>query len=195
MSDQFWWYLTRSSGLVAWALLTLAVLFGLVVRTKVGAAPARPPWWLDLHRFLGALATLFTGVHLVTLVADSYVDFGVLDLLVPGASEWRPVATALGVVSLWLLLAVEVTSLAQKRLPRAWWRRIHLTSYPLFWFATFHFIAAGTDSGSLVAIGAIFVAVGGVLFFTLTRAFLPGRRSTTGHPRRVTPQAESMTSG
>ena len=157
------------------------------MRTKVGASPAKPPWWLDLHRFLGGLATLFTGVHLATLVADSYVHFTVVDLLVPGASEWEPGSVAYGIVALWLLAAVEATSLLQKKLSRRLWRWIHLTSYPLFWLATFHFLAAGTDAHSRPAVVLILVASAAVLFFTLTRALLPARgagRRTPARPPR-----------
>ena len=175
MNEALWWYLARSSGIVAWALLTATVLFGLVVRTKVGASPARPPWWLDLHRFLGGAATLFTIVHLATLVADSYVHFTLVDLLVPGASDWEPGAVAWGVVGFWLLVVVELTSLAQKRLPRRLWRWVHLTSYPLFWMATLHFVTAGTDAQTGVAVVAIVAATGAVVFFTVTRALLPAR--------------------
>jgi DMSO/TMAO reductase YedYZ heme-binding membrane subunit len=175
VNEQLWWYLTRASGIVAWALLTAAVLLGLIVRTKVGAAPAKPPWWLDLHRFLGALATVFTLVHLATLMADSYVHFTVVDLLVPGASEWEPGSVALGVVALWLLLAVQGTSLLQKRLPRRLWRWVHLSSFPLFWLATFHFVAAGTDAHSRPAVVVTYAASAAVLFFTTTRVLLPRR--------------------
>ena len=185
MNEQLWWYLTRASGIVAWALLTAAVLFGLVVRTKVGASPAKPPWWLDLHRFLGALATVFTLVHLATLVADSYVHFTVVDLLVPGASDWEPGSVALGVVALWLLLAVEATSLLQKRLPRRLWRWVHLSSFPLFWAATFHFVAAGTDARSRPAVVATSVASAAVLFFTATRVLLPRRGSAAARTARI----------
>ena len=178
MNEQLWWYLTRASGIVAWALLTAAVLFGLVVRTKVGASPAKPPWWLDLHRFLGALATLFTFIHLATLVADSFVRFTIVDLLVPGASEWEPGAVALGVVSLWLLVTVEATSLLQKRLPRTLWRWTHLSSYPLFWLATFHFVQAGTDARSGPAVVAVYLAAGAVLFFTASRSLITRRKRT-----------------
>ena len=197
MNEQLWWYLTRASGIVAWALLTAAVLFGLVVRTKVGARPARPPWWLDLHRFLGGLATVFTAVHLATLIADSYVHFDLVDVLVPGASEWQPGAVAWGVVSLWLLVAVEATSLLQKRLPRRTWRWIHLTSYPLFWMATFHFVAAGTDAHNRPAVAAVLVASGAVLFFTVTRALLPrrGARANAGGARAADATARPVPAG
>ena len=183
MNEQLWWYLTRASGIVAWALLTAAVLLGLVVRTKVGASAAKPPWWLDLHRFLGGLASIFTGVHLATLVADSYVEFTLVDLLVPGASDWEPGSVALGVVSLWLLAAVEATSLLQKRLPRRAWRWVHLSSYPLFWLATFHFLAAGTDAGSRPAVMAIMLASAAVLFFTANRRLLPARGARSARAR------------
>lgn len=189
MNAQLWWYMARASGVVAWILLTAAVLFGLVVRTKVGASPARPPWWLDLHRFLGGLATIFTGVHLATLVADSYIHFTVVDLVVPGASEWQPGAVAWGVVALWLLVAVEATSLLQKRLPRRTWRWIHLTSYPLFWMATFHFLTAGADARSRPAIAVVLASSGAVLFFTATRALLPQRGNRTASARTSTPAA------
>ena len=64
-----------------------------------------PAWVLDLHRFLGGLATVFVCVHVAAVVFDSYVAFGLADVLVPLASSWHPVAVAWGVVALYLLLA------------------------------------------------------------------------------------------
>ena len=40
------------------------------------------------------------------------------EILVPLTSSYRPVAVAWGVVSLYLLAAVELTSLARKHLPK-----------------------------------------------------------------------------
>ncbi len=48
------------------------------------------------------------------------------DALIPFASNWRPAAVVGGVVGLYLLVAVEVTSLLMRKLPRRWWHRIHL---------------------------------------------------------------------
>jgi hypothetical protein len=64
-----------------------------------------------------AVAALFVGLHVAALVADSYARFTLADLAVPLASGWRPRALALGVVATWLLVAVELTSLAMRRLP------------------------------------------------------------------------------
>jgi hypothetical protein len=153
------WYVARSAGLVAWALLTASTAWGLGLsgRMFAGRKP-RPAWVLDLHRYLGGLATVFTLVHVAGIVADSYVRFSVVDVLVPFASSWRPVAVAWGVAGLWLLLAVELTSLARKRLPRPLWRRVHYLSLPLFAVATLHGLTAGTDARGPLA-GMVVVGV------------------------------------
>ena len=77
---------------------------------------------------------------------DSYVGFGLADLLVPFASHWKPMAVAWGVTGLYLLLAVEVSSLARKRLPNRIWRRLHFLAFPLYVVATLHMLTAGTDA-------------------------------------------------
>ena len=153
MNSQVWWFVARSSGIIAWALLTLSVVWGLLLSTKVSATriaarKLRPAWILDLHRHLGGLAVIFTAIHLIGIAADSYVTFGWADIFVPMASEWKPGAVAFGVVSLYLLLAIEVTSLAIRRLPRTAWRWVHRTSFLLYATATYHGILAGTDAGN-----------------------------------------------
>ena len=85
---QLWWYVARASGLVAWLLLTASVMWGIFLSTKLLQRLRRPAWLLDLHRWLGGLTVAFVAVHLVALVADSYVSFDLADVLVPFASGW-----------------------------------------------------------------------------------------------------------
>lgn len=181
MSPQFWWYVTRGSGVVAWLMLTASVIWGVVLSTKAFPEHRRPAWLLDLHRWLGGLAVLFLVIHLVALWADSYVEFGLADLAIPYASDWKPGAVALGVGAAWLLVAVELTSLAVRRLPRRVWRGIHLTSYVTFWLTSLHAAFAGTDSTSplyLVTAVASVVAVAWALMYRIAN------RRATGVPRR-----------
>ena len=145
MSGPFWWYVTRASGVVAWLLLTASVLWGIVLSTKAFPEHRRPAWLLDLHRWLGGLTLGFVAIHLVALVADSYTTFTIADLAIPYASAWKPGAVALGVVAAWTLIAVELTSLAMRRLPRRVWHAIHLVSYVTYWLTTLHAAFAGTD--------------------------------------------------
>jgi DMSO/TMAO reductase YedYZ heme-binding membrane subunit len=160
VSSQLWWYTARSGGIVAWALLGASVLWGLALSTKAFGKRPRPNWLLDLHRFLGGAAVVFTGVHVASIVLDSFVAFGPSEVLVPFASTYRPAAVAWGVVGLYLLLAVEITSLLRSRLSKWAWRAVHLSSFPLFLVATVHSLTAGTDSETMpLRVGVLSVTV------------------------------------
>lgn len=167
MSSQVWWFVARSSGIVAWILLTVSVCWGLLLSTRLLSRRVSPAWLLDLHRHLGGLAVVFTGIHLVGLVADSYVTFGWAELFIPMASWWKPGAVAFGIVAFYLLLAVEITSLAMRRLPRSLWRWVHRSSFALFGFATYHGIVAGTDAGNAWYRIVTWVSIGVVVTLTL----------------------------
>ena len=151
MSGTFPWYVARAAGVVSWALLAAATLWGLALSTRALGDRPRANWLLDFHRWLGGTALAFTGVHVVALLADQYVHFGLVQILVPFTSSWHPVAVAWGVVALYLLLAVELTSLARNRLSKRAWRRVHTASFALFVVATIHGLTAGTDTRSVAA--------------------------------------------
>jgi methionine sulfoxide reductase heme-binding subunit len=159
------WYVSRSSGLVAWILVTAAMLWGLALSSRLVRTKGAPAWLLDIHRFLGVLSLVFTGVHLVGLMADTYVQFSLADLLVPMASTWRPGAVAWGVVAMYLLLAVQLSSWLRKHLSRKVWHGVHLLSFPLFFMATLHGFLAGHDATNLLVIWGAIVGAMLLVFF------------------------------
>ena len=122
------------------------MLWGILLSTKLFPAHRRPAWLLDLHRGLGALSVLFLLTHVGALVADNYVHFDIVDILVPFASEWKTWQVTIGVFAFWGLVIVEFTSLAMKHLPKKVWRGIHFTSYLTFLLTSFHGTFAGTDA-------------------------------------------------
>lgn len=146
MSSQTWWLVARASGITAWAALSGSTIAGLLLTTR--PAPSRPgrPWLLDVHRTLGGICCWLVGLHLIAVVADSYESFTAVNLLVPFTVPWNGLAFDLGVVSLYLLAAVEVTSLYQQRLPRRAWRLVHHGGFVLFWTVTAHGLLAGSDT-------------------------------------------------
>lgn len=182
MNEQIWWYTARASGIVAWGLLTAAVLWGIFLSTDLFPKRRRPAWLLDLHRWLGGLTLSFMGLHMLALVADSYVEFGVSTLLVPFASEWKPAPVALGVVAMWVLVAVEATSLAKRRLKKETWRRIHLVSYLAFWLGSLHGTLAGTDATHPMYLATSTLSVVAVVF-ALGYRVLNGKKRRTRSPR------------
>jgi predicted ferric reductase len=145
------WYVARSSGIVAWALVVATIVWGLLLATKVLGRRPTPAWVLSLHRYLGALTLAFVGVHVGAILLDTYTDFGVTDVLVPFTGSWHPVAVAWGIVGMYLLVAIEITSLLRHRMSKRAWHAVHLLSYFLFATTTVHMLTAGTDAKALVA--------------------------------------------
>jgi methionine sulfoxide reductase heme-binding subunit len=173
-----WWYLARATGITAWALAAASLVAGLLVSLRVLRRPT-PAWGLDLHRFLGAATIAATAAHVGALVADNTVHFGWSEALVPWASAWRPAAVAWGVVAAYLLVAVELTSLIRRRLPRRVWRAVHMSSYAVFGGASVHLETAGTDAASPALGLAVHVVIGMAVALTLARAL------AAAGPRRV----------
>ena len=147
MKSQFWWNLTRASAIVAWVLVFFGILWGVLMATRVLRPAPRPAWMLDLHRWLGWLSVIFTALHMTSLVADSYVHFTLANVLVPFTGPWKPFAVSLGIIAMWLLAAVQATSLAMKRMSKQAWRRVHMSSYAMFVLISLHALLAGSDSG------------------------------------------------
>lgn len=168
-NEQLWWWVARSGGMVALVLTGLSVIWGLALSTKVMQGAPSAKWLLSLHKFLGALSVSFTGIHIGALMLDSYVSFGVTDILVPFASDWKPGAVAWGVVSMYLLVAVQVSSMLMKRLPRNVWKMIHMSSWLLFWTGLIHGATAGTDAGNPIYVVATGATTALVAFLTIFR--------------------------
>ena len=174
-----WWYLSRAGGVVAWALLSASVIWGLLLSTRVFDRKPSPKWFTDLHRFLGGTAVVIVAVHVGTIVADSYVHFGAADVLVPFASRWHPIATAWGVLAMWLMFAVEVSSLGMRLLSRRVWHAIHLSSYLLFASATVHALASGPDTRTRAFELALSAVLAVVSLLTLVRFTKSKRKGPT----------------
>jgi predicted ferric reductase len=171
MTQQLWWYAVRASGVVAWVLVTASVVWGLLLSARATTKP-RPAWVLDLHRFLGGLTFVFLAVHLVGLLVDEWVGFGPRDLFVPMAAGYRPGALAWGIVATYLLVAVQVTSMLMRRVPRRVWHGIHLSSFVVFATTTVHALTAGTDSTRLPTRVFALVSVALVTALTVNRLVL-----------------------
>lgn len=144
-----WWYLTRASAMLAWALLTLSVVWGILLSTRILRRIDNPGWLQDLHRYLGGLSVVMVLLHMVTLMLDGWLQFSPVEVLVPFATDFRPFAVALGVIAFYLLIAVQGTSMIMHRLPRKFWKSLHYASYATVLLVSFHAGLSGTDVGSI----------------------------------------------
>jgi len=163
------WYIIRGSGFVAFGLLTASLLWGLMVSSKVFGRAVKAKGLQWLHESLGLAALLATVIHMVALLMDEFIEFTWVDVLVPGASAWEPLAVALGVVAFWSMAVVSLTFYVKKWIGQSMWRSIHYLSFGVFVAATGHGILAGTDTTHPVAIAVYVASVAMVVILTVVR--------------------------
>jgi methionine sulfoxide reductase heme-binding subunit len=160
------WYASRATGVVALLLMTAVVLLGLTV-TRQGRLPGLPRFAVTgLHRNLSLVAVVFVGLHVLTAVADSYVNIPLTAVVVPLASPYERLWIGLGAVSVDITIAVIVTSLLRRHLSRRLWRAVHLLAYLSWPVAWLHSISASRDMLHswmfLLAVGCALAIVGAV---------------------------------
>ena len=188
--SQTWWYLSRASGIVAWATITASILWGLTLSSRLVRKRGVPAWLLDLHRFLGTLSVVFVAIHVFGLWADNFVCFGWRELFIPMRSPWKTGAVAWGVVAFYLLAAIQVTSWLMRHIKRKIWHAVHLTSIALWLSATVHTFLAGQDRHNTLLQWFVFASTMLVLQLTLFRLFT-ARSAEKWALRPETPVRES----
>jgi methionine sulfoxide reductase heme-binding subunit len=153
------WYASRATGVVSLVLLTVVIVLGILVNRR-GRLPGLPRFaTTSLHRSMSLLAVVFLAIHVITAIADPYATIGLVAAVVPFTAAYKTFWVGLGAVSLDIIIALIVTSLARARIGRRSWRAVHWLAYASWPVALFHSIGSGTDlrTGWLLALTALCV--------------------------------------
>ena len=169
--EQIWWYLSRSSGIVATVLIVAALISGFFFSSRASGERHKPNWWLDLHNYLGGLAFVFTLIHLVAVYQDAAADLGLVEILVPLTAEGWAWGITWGVVATYVLAAVVFTSWPRKLGPRRVWLAIHLLSVPGASMAAVHAWMVGSSRNGLWFQGLLALLAGLAVYPALLRLF------------------------
>jgi sulfoxide reductase heme-binding subunit YedZ len=141
------WMAARSAGIVAYALAGAATLLGLAAAT--GALPRRlRPGARRLHEHLALAALAAVALHGGALLLDPWLRPGLLGVLIPLASAYRPLAVAAGVLAAYVLVVAAAAFYGRRRLPPGAWRRVHAAAPAAFGLGTLHALLAGSDAGT-----------------------------------------------
>jgi DMSO/TMAO reductase YedYZ heme-binding membrane subunit len=167
------WYASRATGVVSLLLLTGVTLLGVLVNRQ-GRLPGLPRFAVTgLHRNLSLLAVAFVAIHVVTAVLDPYVTIGLVAIVIPFTSPYKALWLGVGAISLDLVAALILTSLARARMSRRLWRGLHWLAYLAWGSALLHSLTSSTDlhRGVLLylAIGCA-VAVTGAVIWRIAQA-------------------------
>jgi methionine sulfoxide reductase heme-binding subunit len=190
MDSAVMWYAGQATGIVCLVLFTLVMLLGIGVRGQARLPGLPRLATVALHRSLSLLAVAFLTVHIVTAVADSFVNISPLAALVPFTSSYQPVWLGLGTVAVDLMLAVVATSLLRVRLGLRAWRAVHWLAYAAWPVAVVHGVKLGNGTGHLMSGWMLWLTAGCVGSVLAALA-----HRVTAARRRVTPASVLATAG
>lgn len=180
------WYITRAAAVSAYVLLTLTVALGML-RSLARDLSLRVGWMLDeIHQFLALLAGAFVLLHLATLAFDPFITFSPANLILPFAQPYRTVPTDLGVLALYTLAIVLVSSWLRRRMSYRVWRGVHYISFITFFLVTLHGLLAGADASQPWMHAVYIGSAAAVVFLIFFRILAPTgeKRASSSQPAK-----------
>ena len=163
-TDKHFWYLSRASGVIAYTLFWLAVVFGLLLSTRLGKHfnAARV---FALHQYLSLLAVGFAAFHAGILLADNFLNLNLWQILLPFGFQTERVGVALGQLGFWLLFICAFSFYIKKYIGQSAWRWLHFLTFMAYMFISVHVFMVGSDSRALPLL--VFYAGSQTLVFLL----------------------------
>lgn len=163
--NELLWFTSRATGVVSIVLLTGVLVLGLVTAGRRRPHAMSQTVVMGLHRSLSLGTSAFLLVHIITAVAETYVNIDLISAVVPFTSGYARAWVGLGTLAFDLGLAVVVTSLLRHRLSERLWRGVHVLALALWPMAIVHGLVLGTanETGlrlitfvcALVGVGAL----------------------------------------
>lgn len=164
-----YWYLARSSGVVAYILLWLSMVFGVMMTNKLARLWPGGPTAFDAHQFTSLLGLAFALFHAIILLGDEYIQSGVANVLVPFTYDYRPEWVGVGQLAFYAMAIIAFSFYVRQTIGRRAWRLIHYLSFLTYLAALAHGIVAGTDAFTPF-MQALYWGTGGIfLFLTIYR--------------------------
>lgn len=144
-----WWLASRAAGIVAFVLITTAVLLGLFMASNIYRRPGLKRNLVKLHEQVALTALVAVGAHGVLLLGDAWLRPGLSGIAIPFTIAYRPVWVGLGILAGYLALILGPTYYLRRRIGTKRWRLIHRATVVVFALAVAHSLGSGTDGTSL----------------------------------------------
>lgn len=142
-----WWIASRASAIVALIAVSLSVILGLTMSTRLLARrPRFKRLLLGTHEHLALASMIAIAVHGLTLLGDHWLKAQPIDLVVPFTGHYRPFWTGLGVIAGLLALLLGLSFYARRRIGARRWRSLHRFTIVVYVLGIIHTIGAGTDA-------------------------------------------------
>jgi sulfoxide reductase heme-binding subunit YedZ len=188
-----WWLLSRSAGIVALVLISVSVLLGLTMATKILSRPGLTRKLVRLHEHVALVALAAIVVHGATLLGDHWLKAGVRGLIVPFRMGYRPLYTGLGMIGGYLAALLGLSFYLRRRIGTKLWRKLHRATVVVWALGIAHTIGAGSDAQT-AWLRLIMLALGApIVFLFLVRILHRTRPSAPRVGVVATPAAGAAT--
>ncbi|HEX3042752.1 MAG TPA: ferric reductase-like transmembrane domain-containing protein [Solirubrobacterales bacterium] len=148
LATQGWWIVSRSSGLVAFVLVTISVFLGLTMAGKPVRQPGFARTMKALHEQTALAALVAIGVHGLAILADPWLKPGVAGVTVPFALVSHRFSVAAGIVAAYLALLLGLSFYFRRQIGPRLWRQAHRATLAVYLLGLLHALGAGSDTGS-----------------------------------------------
>jgi sulfoxide reductase heme-binding subunit YedZ len=171
------WYVIRAAGFVAAGLLILLMLSGIGQVTGLTYRFLEPIKAWALHKALALALCGAIAVHVTFLFLDHYIPFSIVQIFVPFASHYGnhtsllgfgldSVAVALGILAMYGVAIIVLSSLGWIDSKQKTWRWIHYLSYFVILAVFVHALGTGSDLRYGI-FREVWILIGGVLFLAV----------------------------
>jgi len=169
-----WWLVSRASGIVALGLVTIAVLLGLTMSTKLLRRPGVGRTLMRLHEHVALVGLGAIAVHGLALLGDPWLHPGLRGLTMPFAMSYRPLFTGLGILAGYLGALLGLSFYARRRIGVKLWRRFHRATVVVWVLGVIHTLGAGSDAATQWLRAFVLLPAIPIVYLTVLR-ILQGR--------------------
>jgi methionine sulfoxide reductase heme-binding subunit len=182
-----WWLVSRASGIVALVLISLSVIMGLAMATRILARPGAKRTLAKLHEHVALTALLAIGAHGLSLLGDQWLRPGWAGITVPFALGYRPQYTGIGIVGGYMAVLLGPSFYLRRRIGARRWRRLHTLIFVSWLLCAAHTLGAGSDAQRLWLRAIVFVPAVPIAYLLVLRLL----RGDAKQPRQAAPQRTS----
>ncbi len=163
------WYVSRSTGLVAYFLSWLATVAGLMITGRQAQQWPGTFEANDIHRQASLASAIMMTIHILVLLLDGYIGYTWQSLFIPSATgPYLPFAVALGQLAFPLVIVVTLSAEWRTKVGKAW-RWIHAAAFFTFFAGALHGILAGSDTRVTSITVMYILTISSTIFLTAYR--------------------------
>lgn len=182
------WYVSRASGIAAFILLTIVVVNGLLISTRIVARFLPPALNYEMHHFFSWNALLFVVIHFTSLLFDPYFHMLPSEALIPFLLERDYLslsgfdlryAVGFGILAFYGIVFLILTSQFRRKIPLKVWRASHYVSFATYFLFLAHGFTSGSDSKTwwmiwlyLLSLSLVSLLVGIRVFYAIRKRAL-----------------------